>query len=70
MTVTEAEMLEYDYYGLTDDELVTLFMVESKPTGRTRLHALAGLYHAVYPRGGAAMDAKTDAGPATEEAGE
>lgn len=56
MTVTEAEMLEYDYYGLTDDELMMLFMVDDKPTGRTRLHALAGLYHAVYHEGGGRGD--------------
>lgn len=48
MTVTEAEMLEYDYYGLTDDELMILYMVDGKPTARKRLHALAGLYRAVY----------------------
>lgn len=42
--ITEADMIEEHYYGLSDWELAILFAVDDKPITRTRLHALLNLW--------------------------
>jgi uncharacterized protein YwgA len=48
MSVTEEEMLDNDYYNLSDDELEVLFIVDEDPILRTRLQKIALLYSKAY----------------------
>ena len=40
MSVTEEEMLDNDYYNLSDSEIEVLFIVDDTPILRTRLQNL------------------------------
>ena len=44
MTVTEAEMLEEHYYGLSDWEIAVLMAVDDQPISRARLDAVLNLW--------------------------
>ena len=46
--VTKLEMLENDYYSLSDSELEVLFIVDDRPILRTRLQKIALLYSKLY----------------------
>ena len=48
MNVTEEEMLDNDYYNLSDSEIEVLFIVDDAPILRTRLQKIALLYSKVY----------------------
>lgn len=44
MTVTEDDMLEEHYYGLSDWEIAVLMAVGDEPISRKRLDAVLGLW--------------------------
>ncbi len=48
MSVTQDEMLDNDYYNLSDSEIEVLFIVDDEPILRTRLQKIALLYSKVY----------------------
>lgn len=48
MTVTEDDMLEEHYYGLSDWEIAVLMAVGDEPISRERLDAVLGLWARAY----------------------
>lgn len=52
MTVTEDDMLEEHYYGLSDWEIAVLMAVGDEPMTRKRLDAVLNLWGQVHKEGG------------------